>query len=236
MREYIKKIVLAIRFMSKIVEKNDRAFSIVLNKESIELFKLSEALDLQEIKNKISYIAELVDLANIETLVTPMNASIFINSCNSFLRQLESEIKEREVAKEFQDLTLKNLEIYTEIFDRKKAKEEVQSKFLEKTLPHSPSPKDGEVVQIVVSEDVDTKREREEKGLGNKNINRVEQINFRHKRILEILSVGGLGLKELLEAMPEANEKTIQRDILLLIRGRKLIMIGKKRWAKYYLK
>ncbi len=233
MREYIKKIVLAVRFIEKIVSKNDSAFGFVLNEMSLELFRLSENLNLLEIRSKIQYIIELIDLANMEGLITNMNASIFINSCTTFLKHLDIEIKEEESKKENENSTLKNLEMYSEIFDRKKAKEEVQNKFLETGLTLSPSPKEREVVQRV-QENIDTNEG--EKDSDKKNINRVGAMNFRHKRILEILSIGGLGLKELLEAMPDANLKTIQRDLLLLIRGRKLIMIGKKRWSKYYLK
>lgn len=58
----------------------------------------------------------------------------------------------------------------------------------------------------------------------------------RKQIILTALSRQASGLKELRELIPNTNDKTLQRDLNDLIRDRKIIRLGEKRWAKYYLK
>lgn len=58
----------------------------------------------------------------------------------------------------------------------------------------------------------------------------------RKQIILAALSRQASGLKELRELIPNANDKTLQRDLNDLIRDRKIIRLGEKRWAKYYIK
>ena len=58
----------------------------------------------------------------------------------------------------------------------------------------------------------------------------------RKQIILAALSRQASGLKELRELIPNMNDKTLQRDLNDLIRDRKIIRLGEKRWAKYYLK
>ena len=231
MREYIQKIVLAMRFLERIIQKNDAAFSVVLNQQALELLKLSEHLNIKDIKNKIQYIVELIDMANMESLLTSMNAEIFINSCVTFIKHLDASLMEVDL----ENSTLKNLEEYSEIFDRKKAKENVQNIFLENQEPKNIK---NIVAQKMEIEDFETKEgvdEVDEK-IAKKIASRTGVLNQRQKKILDVLAIGGLGLKELTEQLPDLNEKAIQRDLLNLIRNRKIIMIGKKRWSKYYLK
>jgi hypothetical protein len=62
-------------------------------------------------------------------------------------------------------------------------------------------------------------------------------IEDRKSKLLEILKVGGgVAIGEVAKQFPGLNVKTLQRDLLDLMREKKVIMLGKKRWAKYYLK
>lgn len=62
-------------------------------------------------------------------------------------------------------------------------------------------------------------------------------IEDRKNKLLEILKVGGgVAIGEVTKHFPGLNVKTLQRDLLDLMREKKVIMLGKKRWAKYYLK
>jgi hypothetical protein len=62
-------------------------------------------------------------------------------------------------------------------------------------------------------------------------------IEDRKSKLLEILKVGGgVAIGEVTKHFPGLNVKTLQRDLLDLMREKKVIMLGKKRWAKYYLK
>jgi hypothetical protein len=58
----------------------------------------------------------------------------------------------------------------------------------------------------------------------------------RRQRVLQCLSYGGASIKDIWSQMKDVSEKTVQRDLLGLMREKKVIMLGKKRWAKYYLK
>lgn len=62
-------------------------------------------------------------------------------------------------------------------------------------------------------------------------------IEDRKNKLLDILKVGGgVAIGEVTKHFPGLNVKTLQRDLLDLMREKKVIMLGKKRWAKYYLK
>jgi hypothetical protein len=61
-------------------------------------------------------------------------------------------------------------------------------------------------------------------------------IRNRRNRILNSLIAGGGSIKEICDKLSDLNEKTVQRDLLELMKAKKVIMLGKKRWAKYYLK
>jgi hypothetical protein len=63
-----------------------------------------------------------------------------------------------------------------------------------------------------------------------------QEIEIRQERILKALVNGGGSIREISSKMKDINEKTIQRDLLDLMREKKVIMLGKKRWSKYYLK
>lgn len=62
------------------------------------------------------------------------------------------------------------------------------------------------------------------------------EIEERRTKILKILQSGGGNIKDISDKITGVNEKTLQRDLIELMRSRKVIMLGKKRWAKYYLK
>jgi hypothetical protein len=62
------------------------------------------------------------------------------------------------------------------------------------------------------------------------------EISERRSRILKVLTTGGGSIREISSKLRDINEKTLQRDLLELMRDKKIIMLGKKRWAKYYLK
>jgi len=62
-------------------------------------------------------------------------------------------------------------------------------------------------------------------------------IEDRKSKLLEILKIGGgSAIGEIAKHFPGLNVKTLQRDLLDLMREKKVIMLGKKRWSKYYLK
>jgi hypothetical protein len=63
-----------------------------------------------------------------------------------------------------------------------------------------------------------------------------KHIEERRTKIMNILKQGGGSIRDLSRNFPGMNEKTIQRDLNELMREKRVIMLGKKRWAKYYLK
>jgi hypothetical protein len=62
-------------------------------------------------------------------------------------------------------------------------------------------------------------------------------IEERKVKLMDILKTGGgMSIGDIAKVFPGLNSKTLQRDLLELMRERKVIMLGKKRWSKYYLK
>jgi hypothetical protein len=62
-------------------------------------------------------------------------------------------------------------------------------------------------------------------------------IEDRKNKLLGVLKTGGgVSIGDIGKVFPGLNTKTLQRDLLDLMREKKVLMLGKKRWAKYYLK
>lgn len=66
--------------------------------------------------------------------------------------------------------------------------------------------------------------------------NEQKVIEERREKIMSVLKRGGGNIKEILANFPGINEKMLQRDLSELMRDRRVVMMGKKRWAKYYVK
>lgn len=133
----------------------------------------------------------------------------------------------------------KNIFNYADLATKDKQEEKVIVKEKENTVEKN----DYESEDIQVYKDTRNIKNLEENNSENiskvfeaKNLSTEREIELRREKILHILSSGGCSIREIADKMEGINEKTIQRDLIELMQDKKVIMLGKKRWARYYLK
>lgn len=218
-----------------------------------------ELKDLQILQKKVLYIIDLVDSARISGFISQMNAKVFIDSQVAFLKHISKLIEQKNSI--FSSIyKLKELD---EFLARKSAKENSQNQFAsegnfafnenvfkaqEKNFNYAviiPKTEEKNLQKELLNEN-EKKGEKDKIEVENNHVEVKEQaqqnvfsekeIEARRANILAILTSGGCSIKEISSKMQGINEKTIQRDLLELMQDKKVIMLGKKRWARYYLK
>jgi hypothetical protein len=185
------------------------------------------------------------DLAKVGKVVSVMNAEVIISAA---LRMLESVDRKLEKNNSFSLPRFLLSEIPDQLL-RDKVREEEQGKFLnDKSLKSEnevfnftkiPELKLSMPENISTSNKIKSVPEKTEPEpmvytfFGSED----KIIEDRKNKLLEILKVGGgVAIGDVTKHFPGLNVKTLQRDLLDLMREKKVIMLGKKRWAKYYLK
>ena len=249
MFEYIKKVSLAVRFITEKPDFKGHALKDIFFRQSIDFLNLAqefrnEALDavssresLRKLKYQLNYLLDIVDYAKITRDISAPNASVFVESLNNFLKYLD--LKEQEISNISYtlDLPLQELKNDGEFFARKVAKESSQNRYAQVVVPpvveeksHLSTVKAEPAKQAKVVPETYLKRD-EAPAVTNK-----EEIENRRERIMSLLSISGGTIKDVANKLKDVNEKTVQRDLTELISEKKVIMLGKKRWAKYYVK
>lgn len=155
---------------------------------------------------EVNYTLNLIDLGVIDGSVTTYDADIFRQG----VLKVKAQLRERTVSK----ISLSHL------FDQEFENKEIEVQKLEKE----------ETVQL-------TKEGSMQEVIGGMVLG-TEAVTARDRKkmILAIISRQASGLKDLRELIPNTNDKMLQRDLNDLIRDRKVMRLGSKRWAKYYLK
>jgi hypothetical protein len=200
---------------------------------------------LQELRKILIQIIDVFDLAKVGKVVSVMNAEVIISAA---LRMLESVDRKLEKNNSFSLPRFLLSEIPDQLL-RDKVREEEQGKFLnDKSLKSEnevfnftkiPELKLSMPENISTSNKIKSVPEKTEPEpmvytfFGSED----KIIEDRKNKLLEILKVGGgVAIGDVTKHFPGLNVKTLQRDLLDLMREKKVIMLGKKRWAKYYLK
>jgi vacuolar-type H+-ATPase subunit H len=239
------------RLYSQKIDDTGSKVKDILERESLELILIAQNFkderykteDLRKLEAKISYLVDLVDYARISNQISEMNAKVFVDSQINFLKHIINLNDQRSSLA----LPLYRLEELDQVVARHTAKEIAQNNFsdipsTEKSLRTSvpktftpqvkpseaakPEPKKiVEEVMIAPQKENETSPESIE-----------HEIEKRRQNILNTLTSGGGSINEISSKMKGVSAKTVQRDLLELMRDKKVIMLGKKRWAKYYLK
>ncbi len=264
MFEYIKRVSIAISFIAQKIDIEALKMRDILSDISFDLLFIAQNFrtdnykleDLKNLESKITYLIDLVDFARINSHISPMNAKVFVDSMITFLKHIINLIDQ----KNSHNLPLYHLRELDETFARKQAKEREQSRFTSpgtsgefgfSELP-AHTKRQSQSVPTEVPERVEVTapvsipevpREIPKKILEESMIYPdgsleyfEKEIHDRRTRILNALIAGGGSIKEIATKLKDISEKTIQRDLLELMRDKKVIMLGKKRWSKYYLK
>lgn len=266
MFEYIKRVSIAIKFISQKMDAREVAIKDILNKESIEFLKLaqdfrSEDFELEilkELEMRVHFIIDLMDYARVDNSISSGNAKIFIESLTNFLKFINhleeqiyslpaslSELRENDetLSRKMGKNTSQNIYENQNVSIRKVSNfnfSEVPV-FPQKSLYFSNDKTDFSTPSTGVKTStnaVDEEENTDKKAPKKEEIIEDTQNEKRQRkeRVLKLLSMGGGSIKEVSKKMKDVTEKTVQRDLLELMRERKVIMLGQKRWAKYYIK
>jgi hypothetical protein len=280
MFEYIKRVSIAISFIAKKIDNKEESLKSVLETTSLELLLIAQNFrstdfketDLRKVQTKILYIIDVVDFARINSFISAMNATVFVDSQIAFLKHI-SNLLNQKTSIYVPMLHLKELD---DVFARRSAKENAQNNFVNYNFSEVENIGGSQNfmyknIQTNIEDKVDVKRDEEiilpkpivQERVVEKIVEKVQakkileesfikkedrvwqegslesleqEIEIRQERILKALVNGGGSIREIASKMKDINEKTIQRDLLDLMREKKVIMLGKKRWSKYYLK
>ncbi len=264
MFEYIKRVSIAISFIAQKIDLEAVKMRNILSDLSFDLLFIAQNFrtdnyksdDLKALESKIVYLIDLIDFARINNYISPMNAKVFVDSMLTFLKHILNLIDH----KNSHNLPLYHLRELDETFARKQAKDREQTKFgssasnsefgfselpthskrSSQNLSTTASEKVEETAPIVIPEtptEIPKKILEESMIYPDGSLEYFEkEIHDRRGRILNALIAGGGSIKEIATKLKDISEKTIQRDLLELMRDKKVIMLGKKRWSKYYLK
>jgi hypothetical protein len=219
----LKNVSLACSYLSSLVKDNE-VFKRKLQEESLlflELYNLSKGHDrsisIDSLSLQLDSLLDVVGVGLMDGSVTEQNATTFRQGVTKVKQHLAEKLRGGQVnisqffPKETSSL---NKEIHnqtTTTVAGTKSLEVVSSRAMAKQnlIEHSEA-------EVVPSNDTD--------------------LRSRRFKILSQLSLGACGLKELRVLFSDVNDKTLQRDLLDLIRDKKVVRMGEKRWAKYYLK
>lgn len=159
---------------------------------------------------EVNYTLNLIDLGVVDGSVTAADADIFRRG----VLKVKAQLRERTVSK----ISLSHLFEQDIIDNQEKEVQKIEKINEEKEEEIKPiEAAKEEIENIILSNQEVTSRDRK-------------------KMILAVISRQASGLKELRELIPNTNDKTLQRDLNDLIRDRKILRLGSKRWAKYYIK
>jgi len=215
--------------------------------------------DLKTMRLKVLMLIDVVDFARVDNTVGKGDAVIFNQSLTTFLHHLDLQISQVYSYESSMD----EVKSVSEYVSRKLAKENSQAKYsytnVGNNFSFTPMPETEEVYEEVEAPNVfkntvqkevkkseilytkkapkgktrkpKTKEEKEAAKEENK-----QELLQRKNSVLVALSNGGGSLGDIASKMKGVKEKTIQRDLLTLMREKKVVMVGKKRWARYYVR
>lgn len=219
----LKNVSLACSYLSSLVKDNE-VFKQKLQEESLiflELYNLSKGHDRSVSADSLSLqldnLLDVVGVGLMDGSVTEQNANTFRQGVAKVRQHLVEKLRGGQVSiSQFfpKDTSSPNREIHNQITTTvagPKSLEVVNSRAMAKQNLIESSE-----AEIVPGNDTD--------------------LRGRRAKILSQLSLGACGLKELRVLFSDVNDKTLQRDLLDLIKDKKVIRMGEKRWAKYYLK
>ncbi len=193
---------------SKIKELCVKMLSLVISLKDLSSY-IEVQKTLSEIENSSLEVLSLLDIASISGSISVMNADIIKNEFKVLLKGL-NDFRESS--------NLKGKEILGGILLNTKTED--NSSFKEITLNSIPQ-------ELYIKDNNITK----ELGVNNKRHNRKDT---RKSLVYDfILKHKDCSIKDIVPNIKGCSEKTIQREIMDLIKENKVIKTGERRWSKY---
>lgn len=259
MHEYIKKLAASLCLLEEFIK--DIEFKSEIKKLTMSLINFNADISKRhELRKVLIQVVDVLDILKIAKKVSAMNANIILEATVKIIEELDKSIEQEEslLLPRFSLLEISQAMMRERV--KNELRESVQKTNLDlenmifnfTKIPEKSAEEKQEKLDIV--DKVENKKDivkdltkdllKEEKipvksepmvytifGEAEQNL-----INERRAQIMAILKNGGGSIASVSKLLPGLNPKTLQRDLIELMRERKVIMLGKKRWAKYYLK
>lgn len=238
-QNHFKNIALATSYLASVVSDN-LFIKSSLQSAAVNILKLKVETkeEIAEALDTLKLTMSIVDLGAVDNSISQMNASVFNKGINNFINILEesqSEEGEKQdkisgiisgyfIENKIENIDFKNTDL---------------SKKLEEAINQKAKDRATESVEEV--KELDEKIEENNQEATQEVIVQEPELpttdqDIRKIKILKILQKSASNLSEISINFTDITIKTVQRDLLDLMRERKIIRLGERRWAKYYLK
>ncbi len=242
--EYIKKISIATSYLSSCIKNND-PIQNALQEKSILFLNLFENsfdfdLDFENFKQSVIFniqkVISLLEVARASGAISKSQADIFLRNLNNFKNFIQSQ-KVVQTVSDYLSQLEENLDfksgINNTIEEKKNAKQNLIKNFETKEVSKTFDLQKGEMEETKenkVTEIQEENADEDESAIAQT----IQEI--RRQKIMNILKNRASNLTEIKSYFENITPKTLQRDISDLVKEKKIIRLGDRRWAKYYLK
>lgn len=216
----LKNISLACTYLADCAEGNSAIKSELQNSAvSLAVFvKDGQNIVTDKILRELEYVVHLVEMGLVDGSISDMNADIFRKGMAKAKLMLEHKHAPSFSLAHYFTFS-PEIESVKTLKDTEKPTPETTPATTAENFPHSQ-------IQIPqIKPDIFPEETEEE-----------VTARERKQMIVVALSRQAAGLKELRDLIPNTGDKMLQRDLNDLIRDRKIVRMGEKRWAKYYVK
>jgi len=234
LNERIEKITVAIYLVTDFIKDSD-PLKFQIRKKSLELMSfiksfclLKKEISLKEnIYSTISEIKFLLELSNFAKDISDMNYSILINEYKKIVNFLEGEKTSGDL------VTLENL--FKEDFRQVDEKNSVKDNSIE-NLKDIKKSKGHQISKKNLKDNNTNKNKMSFKKKETKRKTSTIKLD-RKKQILNFIKDNKeVSIKDISRVIKTCSEKTIQRDLMNMMKEGVLKKEGKKRWSKYLIK
>ncbi len=235
-----EKIVTAVHLVTNHIKDED-TIKWHLRKRSLDLlsdiltlyhFQLSDRKQSGKVLGLISEILSLFDIAHQSHIVSEMNATIMKREVTSLFVLIEEQVEGEGVA---QSLILSD-----EFFDTPSSENSIASNNNSSLVGSLPSVGDAHKGHYKRHEDMSFKTRLPAGAVTQKKSQKIsadlvkDKGEERRKIILDILTKSqNIGVNELIGLITDCSEKTIQRQLLSMVKEGVLKKEGERRWSRY---
>lgn len=206
-----------------------------LRKHSADLFDLSMSLNQEFLLDKNQ------KLSDIQNIISQLVSFLELASDIDLLSVMNLEILKRELSfiSDFVENNLSNLD-FKEAFSLKAESFKIKDRFLAKKILSEPKQKIKDKILIVKGQIEKNNNDLNKDNLSfmKKNIlkNKEDKKINRREVIIQILSKGQkLTIKDISKNIQDCSDKTIQRELTLMLKEGVLKKEGERRWSRYFL-
>jgi len=229
-----EKLITALYMVTDFIEKDEPirhklrslGLSLISDSQSKNLPSSLSIMDMKRRPDSVSVTSEIISLINISSsigLISKMNSSILIREFSNMKSSLEVKFSNMGILNNFfENESLQNGDI-----------------FFEKKLPQSPFLDKGQSYKGHNNVPYKTKGQviNTQNSNGQKRDTVSDNVkNERRDSIIKLIKEKGeVTIKDITSIVSDCSEKTVQRELLSLLKDNLIKKTGEKRWSRYFL-